>query len=191
MLRSLQDLELKGKKIFLRLDLNVPMDGMVITDTNRIDCALETIRYILQFTNKIAICSHLGRPKGKPDPEYSLEPVGAKLAELLELEVIFSRDYLEESASRILDTLKSNQILLLENLRYHAGEEKNDKEFANKLMTGFDFYVDDAFGAVHRAHASVVACAELMAPEKRAAGLLIHKEVIALNKILKLHLFEI
>lgn len=184
-IRVLEDLPIDSKKVFLRLDLNVPIENGEITDATRIEAAIPTIQYILERTHKVAIATHLGRPKGKPEPKYSVEPVGKKLAELLGKEVIFVTDYLEESASRILETLKPGQVLLLENLRFHPGEEKNSPDFASKLIQGFDYFVNDAFGAVHRAHASVVACAEILSPDQRAAGLLIQKEIAALSGMLK------
>ncbi len=183
-LRTLQDLQIEGKKVFLRLDLNVPIEDGVITDTTRIDAAIPTIKYILERTPKLVIATHLGRPKGRPDPEYSVEPVGAKLATLLDREVVFVTDYAQEPAARMLDTIGKNQFILLENLRFHPGEEKNSPDFAASLIHGFDFYVNDAFGTVHRAHASVTGAAEQLAPAQRAAGLLIEKEIAALNTTL-------
>lgn len=182
-LRKLEDLELNGKKVFLRLDLNVPIKKGKIQDQTRVKEALHTIRYILERTNRLTIASHLGRPKNGGSPEDSLEPVGALLSELLGKEVVLYPDYTTESASQLLNTLGKNQIMLLENLRFHAGEEANDPDFARCLVDGYDFYVNDAFGTCHRAHASVSRAAELLPPEKRAAGFLIQKEILALGSI--------
>lgn len=183
-LRKFQSLDLTGKKVFVRLDLNVPIKSGKIQDATRIIEALPTLKHILTQTDRIAIVSHLGRPKGQPTPEFSLEPVGEALAELLGKEVILMHEFWEDQPSRFLDTLRPGQILLLENIRFQPGEEKNDSDFAQTLIEGFDYYVNDAFGTVHRAHASVVACAEKLAPEKRGAGLLIQKEVEALKTLM-------
>jgi phosphoglycerate kinase len=183
--RKLSDLQLKDKKVLLRLDLNVPLDGSKITDDTRIQAALPTIRYLLEHTKKIAIMSHLGRPDGEVMPEYSLEPVGERLAELLNLEVVFVKDYTSEPAEHVINQLSKNQIVLYENLRFHAGETKNDPNFARQLAQGFDFYVNDAFGTLHRAHASVVAAAEFFPANKRAAGLLVEREIEVLSALQK------
>lgn len=182
--RKLQDLDLSGKAVLLRLDLNVPIKNGVITDTTRIDAAIPTIQYILERTPKLAICSHLGRPDGKRNAKYTLEPVGTKLAELLNREVVFIEEYITEPIEQVLRQLNKNQFILLENLRFHPGEEENDRDFAQHLIDGFDIYVNDAFGAAHRAHASVVAAAELVQPENRAAGLLIQKELEVLSSLM-------
>lgn len=184
-LRSVEDLDLENKSVLLRLDLNVPLENGVITDDTRIQAALPTIRYILERTNKLAICSHLGRPTAAREKKFSLEPVGAKLAEILGREVVFIEDYYEESCEQVLKQLDANQFILLENLRFHEGEKKNDLGFAQKLAEPFDFYVNDAFGAAHRAHASVVASAELFSKDQRASGFLIQKEVRALEELLR------
>jgi phosphoglycerate kinase len=183
-IRKLQDLELTGKAVLLRLDLNVPIKNGVITDTTRIDAAIPTIKYILERTQKLAICSHLGRPDGKRNAKYSLEIVGTKLAEILEREVVFIEEYVKEPIEQVLKQLNKNQFILLENLRFYPGEEENDREFAHHLIEGFDIFVNDAFGAAHRAHASVVAAAELVRPENRAAGLLIQKELEELSSLM-------
>lgn len=183
-LRTIRDLDLRNKSVFLRLDLNVPIQNGEILDDTRIVAALPTLTYILERTNKVCVVSHLGRPKGKPDAKYSLEPVGAKLAELLKKEVCFVDDYLNEPLDQIVKQLNSNQFVLLENIRFHAGETDNDKAFCEKLMAGFDFYVNDAFGTAHRAHASTSGCAELLAPEFRGAGLLMEKEIETLGGLM-------
>ncbi len=183
--RKLTELDITNKKVLIRLDLNVPLKKGKITDDTRITSAIPTLRYILERTHKVAIMSHLGRPDGEVMPEYSLEPVGARLAELLGVEVVFVKDYAEEPAEHVLNQLDRNQIILFENLRFHAGETKNDVNFARHLAQGFEFYVNDAFGTLHRAHASVVAAAELFAPEKRAAGLLVEQEISVLSTLQK------
>ena len=180
---SLNDLDLTNRSVFLRLDLNTPLADGQISDETRIQAALPTIKYILEHTNKLCIASHLGRPKGKEDKRYSLAPVGEKLAELLGLEVLLYKDYEREPINQAILQLGKKQIILLENLRFHKEEKANDGAFAETLLKGFDFYVDDAFGAVHRSHASVAKCAELMPEPKKAVGLLIQKEIMALEKL--------
>jgi phosphoglycerate kinase len=182
-LRKLEDLDLNNKKVFLRLDLNVPVKKGKIQDETRITEALPTIKYILERTSRLTIASHLGRPKDGGTPEDSLEPVGARLSELLNREVVLYADYTQEPSNQLLMSLGKNQIMLLENLRFHPGEEANDPDFARCLVDGYDFYVNDAFGTCHRAHASVSRAAELLAPERRAAGFLIQKEIKALAGI--------
>jgi len=181
--RKIEDLELEFKTVFLRLDLNVPIENGKVTDDTRIRAAIPTIKKILEKTNKIVIASHLGRPKGKINQDLSLEPVGARLAELLELEVLFVNDFLTESIDQFANNLQKNQIVLLENLRFWPGETTNDSTFADKLAKGMNVYVNDAFGTSHRAHASIVNVAEKIKPENRAAGLLIEKEVAALSTL--------
>jgi len=182
-LRKLEDLEMNGKRVFLRLDLNVPVKNGKIQDETRIREALPTIKYILERTTKLTIASHLGRPKNGGSPADSLEPIGARLSEMLEREVVLYPDYTKESSLQLLNSLGKNQMMLLENLRFHAGEEGNDPDFAHALVDGYDFYVNDAFGTCHRAHASVSAAAELLSADQRAAGYLIQKEVAALEGI--------
>jgi phosphoglycerate kinase len=182
-LRKLEDLELTGKKVFLRLDFNVPVKNGSIQDETRIREALPTIKYILERTTKLTIASHLGRPKDGGSPADSLEPVGVRLSELLQREVVLYPDYTRESSIQLLNSLGKNQVMLLENLRFHSGEEANDIDFAHALVDGYDFYVNDAFGTCHRAHASVSAAAELVPANRRAAGYLIEKEIAALGSI--------
>ncbi|MEZ4742583.1 MAG: phosphoglycerate kinase [Bdellovibrionota bacterium] len=181
--RKLEDLDLVNRAVFLRLDLNVPLKDGKITDDTRIRAALPTVRKILEQTNKLVIASHLGRPKGQIVPDLSIEPVGALLAELLGLEVIFVQDFLSEPIDQLLANLQKNQIILLENLRFWPGESANDGAFAEALSTGIDAYVNDAFGTAHRAHASTVKVAELIKPELRSIGLLIEREVTALSSL--------
>ena len=183
-LRTLKDLDFTGKKVFLRLDLNVPIKDGKIKDELRIVEALPTIRHILAATNKVAIASHLGRPDGEFDLKYSLEPVGVRLAELLGKECVFVSDYGDEPYDQVLSRIDPDQFVLLENLRFHPGETKNAPDFCRQLAEGIDLYVDDAFGTAHRAHASTTGVAELLEPEKRAAGFLIEKEIKALSGLL-------
>ena len=182
-LRKIEDLELTGKKVFLRLDLNVPIKNGKIQDETRISEALPTIKYILERTSRLTMASHLGRPQNGGSPADSLEPVGAKLSELLEREVVLFPDYATESTIQLLNTLSKNQVMLLENLRFNPGEEANNVEFAHALVDGYDFYINDAFGTSHRAHASVSAAAELLSADRRAAGYLMQKEITALSEI--------
>ena len=182
-LRKIEDLELTGKKVFLRLDLNVPIKNGKIQDETRISEALPTIKYILERTSRLTMASHMGRPQNVGSPADSLEPVGAKLSELLEREVVLFPDYATESTIQLLNTLSKNQVMLLENLRFNPGEEANNVEFAHALVDGYDFYINDAFGTSHRAHASVSAAAELLSADRRAAGYLMQKEITALSEI--------
>ena len=182
-LRQLEGVDLKNKKVLVRLDLNVPIKDGVITDETRILKALPTLKYILEQTNKVAVMSHLGRPKGEENPKFSLEPVGRRLSELLEKEVLFVEKPTEEPIEQIFAHMDPNQFILLENLRFDPKEKKNDLDFAQYLAQGFDVYVNDAFGTVHRAHASVVAVAEQFKPEDRFAGFLISSEIAALSKV--------
>jgi phosphoglycerate kinase len=153
---SIKDLDLRGKRVFVRVDFNVPIKNGAITDDTRITSSLETIRYSLEQGATVILASHLGRPKGKPTPEFSLQPVADRLTQLLKREVVFAPDCIGEPAtSAIAAAQKGSHVVLLENLRFHAEEEKNDPGFAKALAELADVYVDDAFGAAHRAHASV------------------------------------
>jgi len=182
---SIRDLELAGKTVFIRVDFNVPIKDGRITDDTRITAALPTIAYALEADTTVVLASHLGRPKGKPAPEYSLKPVADHLATLLGRDVIFGSDCIGEPARQAVDKAKGrtgSRIVLLENLRYHAEEEKNDAGFASALASLAEAYVNDAFGAAHRAHASVAA----MVPhfKQAAAGLLMEKELTYLGMAL-------
>lgn len=186
-LRTLPTLDLDQKKVLVRLDLNVPIENGKITDETRIKAVLPTLNYILERTPKVAIMSHLGRPKGAADPKFSLEPVAARLGELLGREVAFINDYSDRNTNlgNILGQIDNDQVMVLENLRFHPGETANDAEFARHLVTGFDCFVNDAFGTCHRAHASVVGAAEVLGADNCAAGLLIQKEIEALGPLLE------
>ena len=180
-LRSLDDLEVAGRTVFVRVDFNVPLDGKKITDDTRIQAALPTIKWIMEQGGRPVLASHLGRPKGEAKPELSLEPVGARLAEVLEVEVLLSDDCVGDGAKKVITELREGQVALLENLRFHKEETKDDELFARELAKHVDMYVNDAFGACHRAHASVHALPKLM--KQRAAGLLVQKEVNALEAL--------
>jgi len=188
---SIRDLELNNKHLFIRVDFNVPLteDGSAITDDTRIRATLPTIVYALKHHAKVILASHLGRPKGKPNPKYSLRPVVDRLRELLDAEigtsinVAFSPDCIGEIASEMSRQLESKQVLLLENLRFHAEEEANDAGFSKKLASLAEIYVNDAFGSAHRAHASTEGITHFLKPA--AAGLLMEKELTYLGKALE------
>ncbi len=179
----LKDLDFKGKRVFLRVDFNVPLDDKGnIRDDTRIKAALPTIDHLLEQKAKIIIASHLGRPKGKFIPELSLKPVAKRLSELISQEVILAPDVVGDEVQRLKRELQESQILLLENVRFQAEETTNDENFAQNLAQDVDYYVNDAFGACHRAHASVVAITKYV--KKSAAGFLVQKEVDYLSKVI-------
>ena len=180
--KSVTDLDLAGKKAFIRVDFNVPIKNGTITDDTRIEASLPTIRYALEQGATVILASHLGRPKGKPNPDYSLRPVAARLSELLNRPVEFAEDCIGEPARRAIDRAGPGGVVLLENLRFHPGEEKNDSEFAKQLAVLADVYVNDAFGSAHRAHASTVGIVHHI--RDAAAGLLMAKEVEYLGRVL-------
>src|SRR5262245_41761486 len=173
---SIGDLALEGKRVFIRVDFNVPIKGGVIGDDTRIRSSLPTIQYALDKGATVILASHLGRPKGKPDPQYSLRPVAERLGQLLGRPVVFAGDCIGDAAAQAISKAhQGDHVVLLENLRFHAEEEKNDPAFARQLAAEADVYVDDAFGAAHRAHASVEAVTKFM--KQAAAGLLMEKEL--------------
>lgn len=179
---QLKDLEVSGKKVLVRVDFNVPLDQGNITDDTRIRAALPTINYLVEHEARVILMSHLGRPKGKPNPAFSLEPVAVRLAELLELgEVALTDSCIGDGARKVAFDLRDGQVALLENLRFHAGETANEEKFARELASFGDVYVNDAFGAVHRAHASVAGVPAYI--REKAAGLLLNKELNALGKL--------
>ncbi len=174
--KSLNDITVKGKRVFLRVDFNVPLDDQQeITDDTRIKATLPTFRHLINQRAKIVCASHLGRPKDAKEPEFSLKPVAQRLSELLDQEVIFTGETIGTGIDALKSQLKEGQILLLENLRFHPGETKNDRQFAGELAKDIDIYIDDAFGASHRAHASVQKITELV--PVAAAGFLLQKEI--------------
>lgn len=177
---SVRDLDLKGKCVFMRVDFNVPLseDGQTITSDKRIRASLPTIQYILDQGAALILASHLGRPKGKPVPTMSLKPVAKRLEELLGRPVKMAPDCIGPEVEAMKP--KPGEVLLLENVRFHAEEEKNDPEFARKLADGADVFVQDAFGSAHRAHASTVGVAKVL--PVAAAGLLMEKELEYLGK---------
>ena len=182
-MKSIRDLSLQGRKLFLRVDFNVPLDGGRVGDDTRIAETLPTIRMAMERGARVICASHLGKAKGKRKPELSLAPVAARFAELLGKPVRFVEDCVGPEAAKAADALAPGEVLLLENLRFHAGEEANDPEFAAALAALADVYVDDAFGAAHRAHASVVGVPRRL--KEKGAGLLLEKEVRELSRLLE------
>jgi phosphoglycerate kinase len=181
---SIRDLDLSGKRVFIRVDFNVPLKGGVIGDDTRIRASVPTIKHVLDAGGTPILASHLGRPKGKRAPEYSLEPLVSRVSELLGRPVVFASDCIGEPASRaVADAQRSGAVVLLENLRFHAGEEKNDGAFAGALASLADVYVNDAFGSAHRAHASVEGITHHVS--RAAAGLLMEKELQFLGHALE------
>ncbi|OOL18866.1 phosphoglycerate kinase [Bombella intestini] len=180
--RTLDKAEVRGKRVLLRADLNVPMHEGAITDTTRIERVLPTIRELTEKGAKVILLSHFDRPKGKVVPEMSLAPVGKRLGELLGRPVAFATDCVGPKAKEAVDALKDGDVLLLENTRFHAEEEKNDPEFSKALAANGDIYVDDAFSAAHRAHASTEGVAHLL---PAYAGRLMEAELKALSAALE------
>jgi phosphoglycerate kinase len=180
-IKTIRELPVENKRVFLRVDFNVPLDGKKITDDSRIREAIPTIKHALERGARLVCASHLGRPKKGPDPKLSLEPCASRLAELLGQEVTLPEDSVGDAAKKVVFDLRAGQVCLLENLRFHAEEEKDDETFCRQLAELADVYVDDAFGAVHRAHASVHGLAKLY--RERGCGFLLEKEIAALGKI--------
>lgn len=186
MLRSIDELQLSGKRVFLRVDFNVPLDASRrVTDDTRIREVLPTLRRLLQLGGKVMIASHLGRPKGKPDAALSLEPAASKLSELLgkSFEVLLADDCVGDAVRKLVKDLKDGQVVMLENLRFHREEEANDVGFARALAENADVYVNDAFGAAHRAHASTVGMVPFV--KERAGGYLLRREMEFLGRLLR------
>jgi phosphoglycerate kinase len=181
-MKSIRELPLQGRKLFLRVDFNVPLDGGRVADDTRIAETLPTLRLAVEKGARILCASHLGKPKGKKKAELSLAPVAVRLAELLGKPVRFVEECVGPEAAKAGDALAPGEVLLLENLRFHAGEEGNDPEFAAQLAALAEVYVDDAFGAAHRAHASVVGVPQRL--KEKGAGLLLEKEVRELSRLL-------
>lgn len=178
--KTIRDIDVKGKRVLLRADYNVPLENGRITDDYRIKQSLETVKALLQQDVKLIICSHLGRPDGKPDAQFSLKPVAERLAELLNQDVQFAADCIGDETTKKAEKLQSRQILLLENLRFHPEEEKNDPAFAAQLASLAEVFVQDGFGVVHRAHASTEAITHHI---PSVAGLLLEREVDVITRV--------
>ena len=181
--KTVKDIDLKNKKVLVRCDFNVPMDeNRNITDNRRIVAALPTIKYLLEQNCKVVLCSHLGRPKGEFKPEFSLKPVAKELSKLLGQEVIMAKDVIGPDATEKAKNLKEGEILLLENVRFHREETDNDPEFAKKLASFGEVFVNDAFGTAHRAHASTEGVTKYL---PAVSGFLIEKELKFLGEALE------
>lgn len=172
--KTIEDIEVSGKKVLVRCDFNVPLDGDKITDETRIVAALPTIQYLLDHNAAVILCSHLGRPKGEFNMKYSLAPVAARLSEKLGKKVVLAKDVIGEDAKKCVSEMKPGDVVLLENVRFHKEEEKNDPEFAKALASFAEIYVNDAFGTAHRAHASTEGVTHYL---PAVAGYLIGKEL--------------
>ena len=185
MVRSVEQLDLPGKRVFVRVDFNVPIDKKTgaVKDDSRIRAALPTIRHAIGKKAKLILASHLGRPDGKVVPELSLENVGARLSQLLGQDVIFADDCVGDGVRKLVSDLREGQVLLLENLRFHPEEERNDEDFARQLASLAEAYVNDAFGTAHRAHASTVGMVKHV--PQRGAGFLMLSELKHLQPLLK------
>lgn len=181
-LRDLPPSELLGKRVFVRVDFNVPLQNGVITDDGRIRAAIPTIQHLIQSGARVIIASHLGRPKGKPSDEFSLKPVADRLAELLGKPVAFSSDCIGSDVQSSVNALKNGEILLLENVRFHSGEKSNDSAFAKSLSDLAELFVNDAFGTAHRAHASTAGIADYL---PAVSGFLLEKELAYLGGVME------
>lgn len=179
--KSLNDVEFAGKRTLVRVDFNVPLDNGTITDDTRIRAALPTINKLMDGGAKIVLCSHLGRPKGKVVPEESLAPAAERLSELLDAPVTMAPDCIGDEVAKLRADLADGGVLMLENTRFHPGEEANDPEFARALAGDAELYVDDAFGSMHRAHASTVGVTDYI--DTCVAGLLVERELEALGRV--------
>ncbi|MEP7271497.1 MAG: phosphoglycerate kinase, partial [Acidobacteriota bacterium] len=179
---SIRDVDIKDKRVFLRVDFNVPLEGAKVTDDTRIQSALPTIQFAVDKDARIVIASHLGRPKGKRNLEYSLAPVARRLSEILERDIALAPDCVGPETEALVNALPSGGILMLENLRFWAEEEANDAVFAKRLASLSDVYVNDAFGTAHRAHASTEGITHFVSPA--VAGFLMEKELRYLGEAL-------
>lgn len=179
--KSVEDIDVAGKKVLVRCDFNVPMKDGVITDDKRIVGALPTIKYLMEHGAAVILCSHMGRPKGEFNMKYSLAPVAKRLSELLGKEVVLAADVVGPDAKAKAAALKSGEAMLIENVRFHAEEEKNDPAFAKELASMAEIFVNDAFGTAHRAHASTAGVADYL---PAVCGFLIRKEVEIMGKAL-------
>ena len=180
--KTIEDIDVSGKRVLVRCDFNVPLDGTKITDDTRIVAALPTIQYLLDHNAAVILCSHLGRPKGEFNMKYSLAPVAERLSEKLDKKVVLAKDVIGEDAKKCVEAMKPGDVVLLENVRFHKEEEKNDPEFAKKLASFAEIYVNDAFGTAHRAHASTEGVAHYL---PAVAGFLIGKELDVMGKALE------
>ncbi len=182
--KTVRDIDVKGKKVLVRCDFNVPLDKETgeITDNRRIRAAIPTIQYLLENNSKVILCSHLGRPKGEVNPKYSLKPVAKELSKLLGKEVKLAKDVIGEDAKRLVSNIKEGEAILLENVRFHSEEEKNDSEFSKALASFAEVYVNDAFGTSHRAHSSTAGVADYL---PAVSGFLIEKELEFLGEALE------
>ena len=173
--KTVRDIDVKGKKVLVRCDFNVPQDeNGNITDNRRLVSALDTIKYLLDNNAKVILCSHLGRPKGEVKPEFSLKPIAAELARLLDKEVKLAKDVIGEDAQNLVNNMSEGEVVLLENVRFHREETDNDPEFSKKLASFAEVFVNDAFGTAHRAHASTAGVADYL---PAVSGFLIEKEL--------------
>jgi phosphoglycerate kinase len=182
MKKTLKDMDFKGKKVLVRVDFNVPLKNGNVTDTTRIKAALPTIEYLIREEAKVLLISHLGRPGGEVKEDLRMDPVAKELANLLNKEVKKADDSIGEDVKNAADNLENGEVLLLENSRFHAGEKANDPEYAKALASLADLYVNDAFGAAHRAHATTVGVTEYL---PSAAGFLMQKELNALGEVME------
>ena len=179
--KSVEDIDVSGKKVLVRCDFNVPMKDGKITDETRINGALPTIKYLLSKNAAVILCSHMGRPKGEFNPAFSLAPVAKRLSELLGQEVVLAADVIGEDAKAKAAALKPGEVMMIENVRFHKEEEKNDPAFAKELASMAEIYVNDAFGTAHRAHASTAGVADYL---PAVCGYLIQKEISVMGKAL-------
>ena len=177
--KTLHDIDIKGKTVLMRVDFNVPIIDGTITDDNRVVQALPSITYIVDQGAKLVLTSHLGRPKGKPNPEFSLEPVSQHLAGLVSAPVHFASDCVGEVAEKAISDATAGEIVVLENVRFHTGENENDPQFAQQLAAHADIFVNDSFGSSHRAHASVAGVTAYM--NESVSGFLLEKEITYLS----------
>jgi phosphoglycerate kinase len=180
--KTLRDISVAGKRVLLRVDFNVPMEGNRITSLTRLKATIPTIRYLIAQDAKVMLCSHLGRPGGKPKDELRLQPIAAELQKLLGMHVSYVRDCVGPEVRQAVDTMRPGQVLMLENVRFHPGDEKNDPAFSQELAANADVFVEDAFGVVHRAHASTVGVTRYL---PSVAGLLLEKELEMMEHVLE------
>jgi phosphoglycerate kinase len=182
-MRSIAEIDLQGKRTFIRVDFNVPLKERKVTDATRITAALPTIRYACEHGAKVVLASHLGRPKGGPTPDLGMTPVANKLSEIMKVEVKLAPDCIGDVTEEFVSSLRPGDIMVLENLRFHPEEEKNDPQFSRALARLADVYINDAFGTAHRAHASTAGMVPFV--RERGAGFLLQKECEYLSKVIR------